>query len=183
MSKKDQDFYVWTMGECIKDTYENWGIDMMSMYSNIRKDFPNAAKAIHKIYTDFRGTQNCYKAEALTFENPQYVYEVITNLIPNHQQLMYDSFTKEQAKEYYWLNMCPWNRFVVTERIDLIMAVLLFTEEFILKPITSRNVILTDTKLAVYGNFVTFKVSKHEDKTYVSIRIRDVMLHYYVILN
>lgn len=26
MSKKDKDFYVWAMEECIKDTYEYWGI-------------------------------------------------------------------------------------------------------------------------------------------------------------
>lgn len=48
MSKKDKDFYVWTMAECIKDTYEWWGIDMMSMYDNIKKDFPNATNAIKK---------------------------------------------------------------------------------------------------------------------------------------
>ena len=46
MSRKDKDFYVWTMAECIKDTYEWWGIDMMSMYDNIKNDFPNATKAI-----------------------------------------------------------------------------------------------------------------------------------------
>ena len=47
MSKKDKDFYVWTMAECIKSTYEWWGTDMMSMYDNIKEDFPNATKAIH----------------------------------------------------------------------------------------------------------------------------------------
>jgi len=183
MSKKDKNFYVWTMAECIKSTYENWGLDMMSMYSHIKKDFPNAAKAIRKIYTQFNGNQNCYNAEALTFENPQYVYEAIANLIPLHKQLKHDSFTKVESKNYSYLNMCAWNRFVSIERIDLIMAILLFTEEFIFKPIASKCVTLTDTKLIVYGNFVTFKVSKHEEKTYVSIRIRDVILYYYVILN
>ena len=54
MSKKDKDFYVWTMAECIKDTYEWWGIDMMSMYDHIKKDFPNASKAIKKMYSDFK---------------------------------------------------------------------------------------------------------------------------------
>ena len=54
MSRKDKDFYVWTMAECIKDTYEWWGIDMMSMYDNIKKDFPNAAKAIKKMYSKYQ---------------------------------------------------------------------------------------------------------------------------------
>ena len=68
-------------------------------------------------------------------------------------------------------------------RIDLVMAILLFTEEFILKPLDSKNVNLADSKLTVYGNFVTFKISKHEEKTYVSIRIRNVILLQYIILN
>ena len=182
MSKKDKNFYVWTMAECIKDTYENWGTDMMSLYSHIRKDFPNATKAIHKIYTHFRGFQNCYKAEALTFENPQYVYEAIANLIPNHKKLVFDLNTTDQSKEYYHLNMCSWGKFVSIQRIDLVMAILLFTEEFILWPITSDNVILTDTELSVNGNFVTLKVSKSEEETYVSIVIKDVILLQYVIL-
>ena len=53
MSKKDKDFYVWTMAECIKDTYEWWVIDMMSMYDHIKKDFPNATKAIKKMYSNW----------------------------------------------------------------------------------------------------------------------------------
>lgn len=182
MSKKNKDFYVWAMAECIKSTYEYWGTDMMSMYSNIKIDFPNAAKAIRKIY-NFKKIGDCYGTEPSTFENPQFVYEAIANLIPNQKKLKFDSFTKEQSQEYSRLNMLPWRRYVTIRRINLIMAVLLFTEEFIFEPITSKNVVLTDTKLTVYGNFVTFKVSKHEEKTYVSIRIRDVMLHYYVILN
>ena len=62
-------------------------------------------------------------------------------------------------------------------------AVILFAEEFILQPITSKNVIFTEKKLTVYGNVITLKVSKHEKKTYVSIRIRNVILLEYVILN
>ena len=51
MSEHNKDFYVWTMAECIKSTYEWWGIDMMSMYDNIEKDFPNAIAAMKKIYS------------------------------------------------------------------------------------------------------------------------------------
>lgn len=183
MSRKNKEFYVWAMSECIKDTYENWGTDMMSMYSNIRKDFPNAAKAIHKIYSDFRGNRDCYEAEPLTFENPQFVYEAIANLIPNYKELKHDSYTKALCKEYSCLEMCSWNRFVSIERIDLVMAILLFTEEFIFKPITSEIVVLTDTKLTVNGKFVTLEVSREEEKTCVNIEIKDVIILQYVILN
>lgn len=181
MSVKDKDFYIWTMAECIKTTYEWWGIDMMSMYEELEKDFPNAVEAIKKMYSEFE-VSDYYEAEPLSFENPQFIYEVISNLVPTDKILKYDMRTKEQNIEYKILNLCSWNRFVGIHRIDMLMAVLLFAEEFILEPISSKNVILTDKKLVVYGNFVTLKVSKHEDKTYISIRIRNVMLLEYVIL-
>lgn len=180
MSKKDKDFYVRAMAKC-KSTYEWWGIDMMSMYDNIKKDFPNAIKAIHKMYAKLR-KPDFYKAKFLVFEKVEYVYEALANLIPHHEELLFDIITKEQGKEYKGLNMCSWNRFVEISRIDLIMAVLLFTEEFILKPIKSDTVNLTDNQLTVNGNFVKLEVSKKEDKTHVSILIRDVMLLEYVIL-
>lgn len=39
MGKKNKDFYVSVMSECIKSTYEWWGTDIMSMYSMIEKGF------------------------------------------------------------------------------------------------------------------------------------------------
>ena len=182
MSGQNKEFYVWTMAECIKSTYEWWGVDMMSMFDNIEKDFPNATEAIKKTYSNFEA-QNCYAAKSLQFKKPQFVYEAFSSLVPVNEELSFDLRTKEQSKEYKDLNMCSWNRFVSINRMDLIMAVLLFAEEFILQHITSKNVVLTDNKLTVYGNFVTLKVSKHQDKTYISIRIRNVMLLEYVILN
>ena len=164
MSEKGKDFYVWTMAECIKSTYEWWGIDMMSMYHNIKEYFPNAIVAIHKMYDNLR-EPDFYESKFLVFEKVEYVYEALANLIPQHEVLNFDTTTKEQSKEYKRLNMCSWDRFVPISRIDLVMAVLLFTEEFILQPVTSKNVILTDNQLTVYGNFVTLEVSKKEDKT------------------
>lgn len=182
MRKKNKDFYVWTMAECIKDTYEWWGLDMMSMYDNIKEDFQNAITAIHKMYHDLK-EPDFYEAKSLVFEKVQYVYEALANLIPKHKELRFDIKTKEISKEYEGLNMCSWGEFVEISRIDLLMAVLLFTEEFILQPVKSENVNLTDNQLTVYGTFVTLEVSKNEDKTNISILIKDVMCLEYVILN
>ena len=182
MSQKDKDFYVWTMAECIKSTYEEWGIDMMSMFDNIKEDFPNATAAIRKMYDNLR-EPDFYESKFLVFEKVKYVYEALANLIPHHEELHFDTITKEQAKEYEGLNMCPWGRFVGISRIDLIMAVLLFTEEFILQPVKSDNVTLTDNQLTVNGTFVMLEVSKKENKTHVSILIKDVIHLEYVILN
>lgn len=182
MSEKSKDFYVWTMAECIKSTYEWWGIDMMSMYDNIKEDFPNATAAIHKMYDSLK-EPDFYESKFLVFEKAEYVYQALANLIPHHEILHFDTITKEQAKEYKGLNMCSLDRFAPISRIDLLMAVLLFTEEFILQPVASDTVNLTDNQLTVEGTFVKLEVSKKEDKTHVSILIRDVMLLEYVILN
>ena len=182
MSEKNKDFYVWTMAECIKDTYEWWGLDMMSMYDNIKEDFPNAIEAIHKMYHNLK-EPDFYESKFLVFEKVQYIYEALANLIPQHEELRFDIKTKEQSKEYDGLNMCSWGEFVEISRIDLLMAVLLFTEEFILQPVKSENVNLTDNQLTVYGTFVTLEVSKNEEKTNISILIKDVMCLEYMILN
>lgn len=180
MSKKGKDFYVWTMQECIKSTYECWGIDMMSMYDCFKEDFPNATQAIHKMYPNLKNP-DFYEAKFLVFKKVEYVYEALANFIPHQEELFFDIITKEQSKEYQGLNMCSWNKFVEIDRIDLIMAILLFTEEFILDPINSDSVTLTDSQLTVNGTFVKLEVSTKEDKTHVSILIKDVMLLEYVI--
>lgn len=182
MSKKDKDFYVWTMEECIKSTYEWWGIDMMSMYDHIKKDFPNATKAIHKMYEKLR-EPNFYESEFKVFDKIEYVYEALANLIPHHEELLFDIKTEAKSKKYKTLNICSWNRFVSIRRIDLLMAVLLFTEEFILQKVSAENVILTDNKLIVDEDFVGLDVLKDEYKTYVSIKIKNVILLQYVIIN
>ena len=79
--------------------------------------------------------------------------------------------------------MCSWKKPIQIRRIDLLMAVLLFTEEFILRPVKSENVNLTDNQLTVNGTFVELEVSKKEEKTIISFLIQEVMLLEYEILN
>jgi hypothetical protein len=88
MSGQNKDFYVWTMAEYIKSTYEWWGIDMMSMFDYIEKDFPNATEAIKKMYVNLKAQS--YAAKSLQFENPQFVYEAISSLVPVNEKLSFD---------------------------------------------------------------------------------------------
>lgn len=181
MNKYDKVFYAQTMAQ-YKTTCEWWGIDIMSMYDNIERDYPNAAKAIQKMHSPF-DESDYYVAQPLHFEHPRFVYEAIANLIPTHNEVYYNMKTTEQNKKFKDLNMCSWSRDVSVRRMDLIAGILLFAEEFILQPLSSVNVTFTDKKLTVYSNLVTFKVSKHEEKTYVSIRMKDVILLEFVIHN
>lgn len=179
--KNGKEYYVQIYGE-LKSTYEWWGIDMMSMFDHIRRDCPNVALAIHKMYT-LSEEPNYYQAKFHVFSTVKYVYEAIANLIPAHNRLQFDTFTKELSEEYATLNMLSWHRFVPIQRIDLLMAILLFTEDFIFLPITDKCVIYEKNSLTVYSNFVTFKIKKKDGKTFVSIKIRNVILFTYVILN
>ena len=108
MKKLNRDYYAEIFSE-VKGTYENWGIDMMSMYSHIERDCPNAAEAIKKMY----GTEDkpTYNDEALHFNNPQYVYELIANLIPDHGVLDFDLLdfdlrTRNLKEEFKLYNIC-----------------------------------------------------------------------------
>ena len=127
--------------------------------------------------------EDYFFAKPLNFKQVHYVFQAIANLIPLKKTLKFDIKTKEQSKKYKGLNIGSWNKFVRINRMNLLMAVLLFTEEFIYYPVTMPNVIFTDTKLIVYGEYLTFKVSRHKDKTYVSIRIHYVMELQYIMLN
>ena len=102
--------------------------------------------------------QLTYNNEALHFNNPQYVYELIANLIPDHGVLDFDLLdfdlrTRNLKEEFKPYNICSWNRYVKIRRIDLIMAILLFTESFILdefildESVKKKIVVNTDDKL------------------------------------
>ncbi|MBE5821795.1 MAG: hypothetical protein E7311_04320 [Clostridiales bacterium] len=182
-TKKDRNFYIWTLSNCIKSIYEEWGIDMMSMYDNIQKDFPNAAKAIRKMYSKFN-INNYGKAKPLTFENSEYIYQAIANFIPAKQNLKFDLTTNELDKKYENLNMCSWDKFVHINRMDLLMAILLFTEEFIFDPISSSNVKVTDENLFISSEFVLINFVKAKTgEIIVYITVKDVLTLKYIILN
>ena len=125
----------------------------------------------------------CYELSPKFFNEPQFVYEMISNFISPYRKLKFNIWTRELSKEFKELNICSWSSFQNINRIDLLMAILLFTEEFAFEPITSRKVQLTEKKLVIHGTYVKFTVSKLEDRTYISIRVRNVMILTYVIKN
>ena len=155
---------------------------MMSMFEQIEKDFPNAASAIKQMYCNFN-VEACYDLSPKCFDEPQFVYEMISNFISPYRKLKFNIWTRELSKEFKELNIRSWSSFQNINRIDLLMAILLFTEEFVFEPITSRKVQLTEKKLVIHGTYVKFTISKLEDRTYISIRIRNVMRLTYEISN
>lgn len=181
MKTYDKDFYVQAMAN-YKTTCEWCGIDLMSKYGNILAEYPNATKAIKKMYSNFEAP-NCYNAKPLHFEQPQFVYEAIANFIPAHSELLYTIKTVEQNLQYKGLNMRPMDRDVKIKTLDLVAIILIFTEEFILNPLSYPNVTFVNENLTVASNFVTFKVSKLEEKTHIYIRMKNVMLLEFWILN
>ena len=182
MSELNRETFVFALEEGIKTTYEQWGVDMMPAYDHIERDFPNAAIAIKCMYCNFN-LKACYELSPKFFDEPQFVYEMISNFISPYRKLKFNIWTRELSKEFKELNICSWSSFQNINRIDLLTAILLFTEEFVFEPITSRKVQLTEKKLVIHGTYVKFTISKHEDRTYISIRIRNVMILTYEISN
>lgn len=187
-AKRDEEFYSWVMLECIKDTYENWGVDMMSMLPEIQEDLPTAAEAIQKMYDVVPvmkdgNSINHYQHVAKTFSDPDKVYQVIENLIPNKEKFLVDISTRVRGWYYKIFNISPCS--VKMRREDLIIAILLFTESFIFSPLTIGNVVYEEekNKIKVYTPYIKFKISKTETKTYITIRIFRVALLQYVIRN
>lgn len=176
MAKKNKDFYVSTMARCIQKTYECWQLDANPMYNIVRRYSNNALIAIHKIYSNLRAP-DFFEADLLSFERPEYVYEAISSLIPSEKRIKVDVTIEDYS------NQCKLSNIYIARRINLIMAILLFSEQFVLQPITSKDVFYTGTELVVHGDFVTFKVSKHEEKTYVSFEVENTMLLQFEILN
>lgn len=178
---RSKEFYIRIVENCIKSTYENWGIDMMSNWNNIIKEFPHASKAIRAIYGEFNSNTK-YQVKAVQFENPQYVYEAISYLIPSNEEIYFNIETQEASPEYRNMKIYSWQDPVSIYRIDLLMAILLFTEGFILKPIKSKNVFFDGEVLTVENKYIHFQISKNQE-TYVDIKIIGVMSIRYTILN
>lgn len=179
MSKITRDFYIWTIYECIKNTYQWWGIDLTSMSENIKKDFSNSYEALHKVYEKLQ-SPDFYASNPIFFKKPTYVYELISNLIPLEDILYFDTTSKPQKSKYHFLHM-PHGCKLRINRIDLIIAIYLFCEDFLFTEITSNKVTVSNHKLTVYGKFNTIKITSTDTVTYVCINIRNVIKFQYQI--
>ena len=178
----DRGFYIWTMAEVIKETYEQWGIDLMSMWKNIQESFPNAAKAVKDMYSEF-DENTIYEARGKQFDNPECVYQAVANLIPAQSILQFDVSSTAHFPEYENLRVYGWNKMTEINRIDLIAAIMLFAEEFTTMSLDDEKVIFTREKLIVQDELITFKVVKHQKRTIVNINIHGVVLLVYEIAN
>ena len=172
MKTYDEDFYVQAMANYYT-TCKWYGIDLMSKYGNILDDYPNATKAIKKMYSNFEAP---YEAKPLHFEKPRFIYEAIGNFMPIQSPILYTRKTVEQNLQYKGLNMYPMNSYLMANTIDLVAIILIFTEEFILNPLSYQNVTFSTENLTVVSDFVTFKISKLEEQIHIYIRMKNVML-------
>lgn len=173
MKEMNRDFYIWAMAQ-LKSTSEHWGIDYTSCLENFRKDLPNVYKAFTDIYGKYT-QEEIYKMDQPVIENPQNIAEVIYNILPMSKKINHDSFTRHQNSKYAYLNICSWNRKVPTMKCDLLLAILMFTEDFIDNLIESRVLIDEKKDTIIYGRYTTLEFCKREGIMFVNITIRGVM--------
>lgn len=173
--------YIFIFSEYIKDVYEQDGISILRYYEEeIKRDFRNAYSAIRSMYSYKKS--KIYNAKLTFNKNQKYVYDVIQALIPRKTILDFNVKTKDVKKGYEFLTMFPFGNYVRIHRIDLIAAILLFTEDFILNEISFEGIALKKGDLIAKNDFLIFSIHSLRDKIIVSIKIKGVITLEYEIL-
>ena len=177
-------FYMWTIHEWIKDIYKEWGVNIKYFEDYIPKDFKNTYYALLKMHSiDFLYSEENPDILSVKFYKPKYVYEAISNLVPNNENLIFNIKTQvldELIEDFEKLYV---RRNINIKRIDLLTAITLFTEEFILEEISSKYVLINDVdKLMVESEHFIFTISVEEKVVNVIIEIIGVIKIVYKII-
>lgn len=177
-------FYMWTIHEWIKDIYKEWGVNTKYFEDYIPKDFKNIYSALLKMHSiDFLYSEENSDMLSVKFYKPKYVYEAISNLIPNNENLIFNIKTQvldELIEDFEKLYV---RRNINIKRIDLLTAITLFTEEFILEEISSKYVLINkENKLILKSEDIIFTISVEEKEVKVIIEIIDAVKIIYKIL-
>lgn len=174
--KHDKDYYAWVVYQWITTTYSEWGCDITSVWEHIEKNFPNATKAFKHMHE--KVVKRAFdEAVPKQFDKPNSVCEAVASLIPIPKKdfLYFDVCTKEMKEGYEELNIYPWNRLVEIRRVDLILAIMLFAEDFATQPLSCKNVKFDAAKrLVVENKYLIFEVEKVAQHTFARIYIKGV---------
>ncbi|MBE5821796.1 MAG: hypothetical protein E7311_04325 [Clostridiales bacterium] len=179
MYLKDTVFYTWVVEEFIHETLLLHGTKFIKLYYYLKQYFPEAIKALNKMYYNFK-LNDLSKAKPLKVCKPNFIYEHISNLIPSNQNFKFDLYINEFSDTYKHLN-CKASGSI--ERIDLILLILLFSEEFIFKPAKINNLNITPSELTTEGTYVSINIRHNINTTSINIQIKDALSIQFIILN
>ena len=179
MELKDTVFYTWVVEEFIHETLLLHGTKFIKLYYYLKQYFPEAIKTFDKMYYNFK-LNDLYNLRPLKVCKPNYVYEHISNLIPSKKNFKFDLYINEFSDKYKHLHC---NSSEEIERIDLILLILLFSEEFISKPVKINNINFTPSELTAEGTYVSLNIRHNMNTTSINIQIKDALSIQFIILN
>lgn len=157
-----REHYVQTW-ETILSSYQWWGHDLIPLLENIKQTHPVVSNAFGKMYEK---TNVGYVAQ--TFDSITKFYQKLSSLIPKSEKL----YTRLEVKALRKKNdNIAINESYVLNRVDYLIAILCFMEEFALLSLNEKNVASTKNMLAAHAENVDVFVERNTKKEITIVRI------------
>lgn len=154
-----KEHYLGTWGNILQ-SYQWWGIDLRSSLNIIRTTNPIVPVVFDKLY---KKDDAAYIPQ--TFSKVRKFYEKLSVLIPNEKYL----YTKLVVKAFKKKNKSlETNDAFLISRVDYIIAILCFMEEFALCPLSNRKISSNDNLLTAHSDNIDIFI-EHDKKTGVTL--------------
>ena len=166
------------MWATILETYQWWGHDLISLLENIKKTNPDVPKVFDRIYSKKDGDYVLQTSDKITK-----FYQKLNALIPSNEQL----YTKLEVKSLKRKNdNISIKEDSCLQRMDYIIAILCFTEEFAFLSLKNENVSSNEEILTAHSDNIDIFIerNKRTESTLVRITIPcELCIEYYSSVN
>jgi len=172
-----REYYV-SMWASILSSYQWWGHDLITLLDNIKKTNPIVSEVFDKMYKENEGT---YVLQ--TYDKITQFYQKLNALIPSAENL----YTKLEVKSLKRKNdNISLKETTMLERIDYIIAVLCFTEEFALLSIKDKKVSSNENMLTAHSENIDIFIENNRKAGITVVRITipcELCIEYYSSVN
>lgn len=172
-----REYYV-SMWATILSSYQWWGHDLISLLDNIKKTNPIVSDVFDKIYPKKDGT---YVLQ--TFDKITKFYQKLNALIPSNEKL----YTKLKVKSLKRKNdNISLRENSKLQRMDYLIAILCFIEEFAFLSLKDKNVSSNENMLTAHSENIDIFIerNKRTETTLVRITIPcELCIEYYSSVN
>ena len=168
-----REYYV-SMWESILDSYQWWGHDLISLFPNIRKTNPIVGEVFDKLYKEKDNFYVSCNSNTIT-----QFYQKLDSLIPNSDKLYTKLEVKSLRKQR---NNIAIQETTISKRINYVIAVLCFIEEFAFLSLKDKNVSSNKNILAAHSECIDIFIEKNNKIGITLIRITipcELCIEYY----
>lgn len=164
MKKKifTREHYVQTW-RAILSSYQWWGHDLRPLLKQIKETHPVVSEALNKMYNEKDGVYSLQ-----TFDSISKVYQKLSSLIPTAESL----YTKLEVKALKKQNdNVSIKETTMLKRVDYVIALLCFMEEFALLPLSDNNVASTKNILTAHSESIDIFIERNRSRGRTVVRI------------